>query len=47
MWPLPVAARLPYNVTLNEIASGCSERNILAASIGPIVWLLDGPRPIL
>ena len=46
MCPLPVAARLPYKVTLNEEASGCFSRNSSAALRGPIVWLLDGPVPI-
>ena len=44
--PLPVAARLPYNVTLKRFASGCRDRNISAAFLGPIVWLLDGPFPM-
>ena len=46
MCPFPVAARLPYKVTLNEEVSGCFSRKISAALRGPIVWLLDGPVPI-
>ena len=45
--PLPVAARLPYSVTVNEDAPGYRPLNISAAFFGPIVWLLDGPFPIL
>ena len=47
IWPLPVAAKLPYSVTSNAAASRCLPKNNLAALLGPIVWLLDGPLPIL
>lgn len=47
MCPFPVAARLPYSVTLNREADGCLPLNISAALHGPMVWLLDGPMPIL
>ena len=43
MCPFPVAAKLPYKVTSNLAAEGFFFRNISAARIGPIVWLLDGP----
>jgi hypothetical protein len=47
MCPLPVAAKLPNKVTLKHEASGCLAKNCSAAFLGPIVWLLDGPQPIL
>ena len=46
MWPLPVAAKLPYSVTWKRVASGCAFRYVCAAFCGPMVWLDDGPLPI-
>ena len=34
-------------MTSKEDASGCRPAKSLAALFGPIVWLLDGPLPIL
>jgi len=45
--PLPVAARLPKSVTRKEKASTFSLMNRAAANPGPMVWLEEGPLPIL
>jgi len=45
--PRPVAARLPNKVTRYDVASLVRELNTSAAFRGPIVWLLEGPFPIL
>ena len=37
IWPFPVAARLPYKVTLKRTAPRLRSKNICAARIGPIV----------
>src|SRR5450830_102111 len=52
-WPLPVAPREPYSSTLTQVVCGssCSRRKPstkrAAARIGPTVWELEGPMPIL
>ncbi|MNN38014.1 hypothetical protein D3C81_1519880 [compost metagenome] len=52
-WPTPVADREPNNRTSTRVtraSSPCSRRtwaNIAAARMGPTVWELDGPMPIL
>jgi len=45
--PFPVAARLPYRVIFTMCVPLTWLRNISAAKAGPIVWLDDGPCPIL
>ena len=44
---MPVAAKLPYKVMSAFRMSGMFFRNISAANEGPIVWLEEGPCPIL
>lgn len=52
MWPLPVAASEPYRpilslATLSRMPKRCrSTTKILAARMGPTVWLDEGPTPI-
>ncbi len=51
-WPWPVWANEPYNSTSrramrSKSAGIISNRNRRAARIGPTVWELDGPMPIL
>jgi len=52
MWPLPVAASEPYRpilsfATLSRMPKRCrSSTKILAARMGPTVWLDEGPTPI-
>jgi len=52
-WPMPVRAREPYRSTCTravwakaaEACSSLTKRS--AARIGPTVWELEGPMPIL
>src|SRR5690606_15475530 len=52
-WPLPVRPSDPYRMAFTRAVrpsspSWCSPRaNLCAAAIGPPVWELDGPIPIL
>ncbi|KKO62055.1 hypothetical protein VM94_04126 [Janthinobacterium sp. KBS0711] len=49
-WPTPVSASEPYRAASTPItwSSGpYSTRKRRAATIGPTVWELDGPMPIL
>src|SRR5699024_11262902 len=53
-WPAAVAAREPYRCTETSAtrapvsgSSSTSRANLAAARIGPTVWELDGPMPIL
>ena len=45
-WPLPVLAREPYRVARKRSAWGYSFLNRAAAWLGPMVWELEGPRPM-
>jgi len=51
--PLPVAPSEPYRVTLTRVTRASKSRsrnrsaNSRAARIGPTVWELEGPMPIL
>ena len=49
-WPTPVSASEPYRCASTPTASSSmplSSRKRRAATIGPTVWELDGPMPIL
>jgi len=56
-WPMPVKASEPCRLAVSaagralaargQLPSASSSRKRLAAVIGPIVWELDGPMPIL
>ncbi|MNO96596.1 hypothetical protein D3C76_882720 [compost metagenome] len=52
-WPTPVADSEPYSRTSTRVtwaSSPCSRKawaKVAAARIGPTVWELDGPMPIL
>ncbi len=45
--PRPVFAREPNRVTWKLSAPGYAARKRWAAKLGPMVWELEGPRPIL
>ena len=45
--PFPVAAKLPQSSTIKWSAFGNFSKTVIAAFAGPIVWELEGPRPIL